>query len=76
MPPHRDEERVDRLQEAVGELRGRLTALEAQVARALVPEPEHHGGLKTAVTFASIVVVPILVAILGGYFALKAAGLR
>ena len=68
------------IEERLGELRGRLGALEAQVAhlveRADVPASDPHGGLKTAVTFVAAVIVPILVALLGGYFALRGAGLR
>ena len=66
----------------VGELRGRLGALEAQVGHlaerldAPAPTPDPHSGLKTAVTFVAAVIVPILVALLGGYFALRGAGLR
>lgn len=75
------------LEVALGELRGRLEALEARVERLAdriashvsAPAPASDpqgGGWKTAATFVSAVVVPILVAIVGGYFALRAAGLR
>lgn len=74
-----DEERLDRFEGTIGELRGRLGALEAQVARIQDRTPvetDRHGGLKSAITFVSIVIVPIIVALLGGWFALKSAGLR
>jgi len=75
---------VAHVDERLGELGGRLAALETQVGRLLdhadaapaaVPV-DPHSGVKTAVTFVAAVVVPILVAVLGGYFALKGAGLR
>lgn len=31
-------------------------------------------SFKSAIAFASVVIIPVLVAIIGGYFALKAAG--
>lgn len=73
-----------RLDESLGELRGRLGSLETQVAHVLdrmdaQPPPvsnDPHSGVKTAVTFVAAVIVPILVALLGGYFALRGAGLR
>jgi hypothetical protein len=77
------DDRMDRFESSIGELRGRMIALDSELSRLMeridrlaVPEPDKHSGLKTAVTFASLVIVPILVAILGGYFALKTAGVR
>lgn len=75
-----DDDRLDRFGEALGEIRGRLTALEGQVSRLYNPSPDKPedkwAGVKTAVTFMAVVIVPIVVAILGGYFALKGAGLK
>jgi len=75
---------VSHVDERLGELGGRLAAIETQVGRLLdradaapaVAPADPHSGVKTAVTFVAAVVVPILVAVLGGYFALKGAGLR
>ena len=33
---------------------------------------ERAAGIRTAITFASVVIVPILVALIGGYFVIKA----
>jgi hypothetical protein len=65
------ESRMNRFEREIGELTGRLLALERPP-----PTESRHSGLKTAVTFATVVIVPILVAILGGWFALKSAGVR
>ena len=70
--------------ESLGELRGRLGALEATVAHVLdrmdsapaTSSADPHSGVKTAITFVAAVIVPILVSLLGGYFALRGAGLR
>jgi hypothetical protein len=68
--------------ESVGELRGKLAVIEAQIINltTLVSTRfdgidvgvERASGIKTAITFASVVIVPILVALLGGYFLLRA----
>jgi hypothetical protein len=71
---------MGRFEGRIGELHGRLMALEAQVTRletrTIGGSPDKYGGVKTMITFASLVIVPIVVALLGGYFALRSAGLR
>ena len=40
------------------------------------PPPDKYSGIKTAATFCAAVIVPVLVALIGGWFALRSAGLR
>ena len=70
------DERLDRIEVQIGELRGQLKMLESMLLNRPSETVDRHGSLKTAITFVSIVIVPVLVSILGGYFALRAAGLR
>jgi hypothetical protein len=66
----------------LGELRGRVAALEDRLGRledrpsSAPAEHDRFGGVKTAITFVAAVVVPVLVALLGGWFALRSAGLK
>lgn len=72
------EENADRLSkvpDAVAELKGAVQTLSSLVVTrfdGLQPSVEKAASLKTAVQFAAIVLVPILVALIGGYVALKA----
>lgn len=75
---------TDRLIERVGELSGKVDVLTTQLTQHLLnlKEAVDHqststdklASWKTALQFAAAVVVPLLIALIGGYFALKAAG--
>jgi ribosomal protein L29 len=67
-------DQVMKLPEAVSELRGALEVLTDLVTGrfdSLVPAVEKASSLKTAIQFAGVVLVPILVALIGGYVLLK-----
>lgn len=74
---------TDRLIERVGELSGKVDVLTTQLTTHLLnlksavdnqsDTTDRLASWKTAAQFASAVVVPLLIALIGGYFALKAA---
>lgn len=62
------------LPDAVSELNGSVKVLNQMVLGRFdhVDESVQQAtGLRTAITFASVVIVPIVIALIGGYFALK-----
>lgn len=75
---------TDRLIERVGELSGKVDLLTTQLTTHLLnlktavdqqsSSTDKLASWKTALQFAAAVVVPLLIALIGGYFALKAAG--
>lgn len=69
------QERLTTLPDAVAKLHGTVETLQALVMSRFDRVDggvEKAASIRTAITFASVVIVPILVAIIGGYFALKA----
>lgn len=67
-------DQVMKLPQAVAELRGALEVLTDLVTMrfdGIAPAVEKASSLKTAVQFAAIVLVPILVALIGGYALIK-----
>lgn len=77
---------TDRLIERVGELSGQVELLATQLTQHLLnlknavdnqaSSTDKLASWKTALQFAAAVVVPVLMALIGGYFALKAAGAK
>lgn len=67
---------LKRLPEALAELRGMVKALKDVVVKidGGADRIERANSLKTAVQFAAVVIVPILVALIGGYFLVKSQG--
>lgn len=68
---------VMRLPEAVAELRGALETLTDLVTSrfdGIAPGVEKASSVRTAVQFAGAVLVPIIVALIGGYVLIKTAG--
>lgn len=73
---------TNHLIERVGEIKGKLDLVADQVTAHLTRVEKAVNGvgtnvdkansLKTALQFAAVIVVPVLVALIGGYFALKA----
>lgn len=71
-----DRDRLKGMPEAVAEIKGMVTALSGMVQsgfKSVGEGVDKAAGVKTAITFAAVVIVPILVAIIGGYFAFKSA---
>lgn len=67
-------DRLAKLPDAVAELTGTVRTLTQLVTGRfdhIDESVEKVTGVKTAITFASVVIVPIIIALLGGYFALK-----
>jgi uncharacterized protein YoxC len=67
-------DRLARLPDAVAELTGTVKTLSTIVTGRFDQVDTHVDqvtGVKTAIQFASVVIVPILLALIGGYFALK-----
>lgn len=65
---------VLKLPDAVAELRGALEVLTDLVTSrfdGMAPAVERASSIKTAIQFASVVLVPILVALIGGYVLIK-----
>jgi hypothetical protein len=72
-----ERDRLKLLPDAVAELKGAVQTLSGLVTLrfdGLQGPVEKAASVKTAVQFAAIVLVPIIVALLGGYFALRAGG--
>lgn len=70
---------VKELRDEVATLVGKVATLERVVLAKLDgvhTAVDQAAGIKQAMTYAAIVIVPILVAIIGGYFAIKAASPR
>lgn len=68
-------DQVMKLPEAVSELRGALDVLTDLVTSrfdGMAPAVEKAAGIRTAIQFSAAVLVPILVALIGGYVLLKA----
>lgn len=67
-------EALSRVPEAVAELKGAVLTLSGLVNRVSngADRIEKANSVKTAIQFAAIVIVPILVALLGGYFVIRA----
>ncbi|HEX7088680.1 MAG TPA: hypothetical protein VF192_00995 [Longimicrobiales bacterium] len=71
---------LSRLPQTVWELKGMVATLtgivnarvDTTVTNPADPPPEQARTVDTLIKFASLVLVPILVALIGGYFALKA----
>jgi SNF family Na+-dependent transporter len=80
--PERMSEVKGQTSRELGELTGKLEALSAQINAMMTTMNTRFNGVdkgvekvasfKTAVTFASVVLVPIVVALIGGYIALHA----
>lgn len=69
-----EREKLRQLPEAVAELKGMVVTLSGMVTTrfdGIQPSVEKAASVKTAIQFASVVIVPILLALIGGYFALK-----
>lgn len=69
-----EREAIKELPEAVAQLRGSVEVLQTLVITQ-TQKVTRATSLTTAVQFAAVVIVPLLVAIIAGYFALKAAGI-
>lgn len=70
-----EREALQRLPTAVAELAGAVRVLQGLVTSRFdnVDQTiQKAGSVKTAIQFASVVIVPVLVALIGGYFVLKA----
>jgi hypothetical protein len=70
-----EREAIKQLPHAVAELHGAVDTLRDIVIGKLDTiggSVERVSSIKTAIQFAALVIVPILVALIGGYFALKA----
>lgn len=67
-------DRLDKLPDAVAKLAGTVEVLTEIITGRFDKVDEHvqeATGVKTAITFASVVIVPIILALIGGYIALK-----
>lgn len=67
-------DRLQKLPDAVAELTGTVKTLTTMVTSRfdhVDQGVDRASGIKTAITFASVVIVPILIALIGGYFALR-----
>jgi hypothetical protein len=67
--------RLIELPERLAELRGEVKSLRALVinrADSIQSGVDKAANIKTAIQFAAVVLVPILVALIGGYFVLRA----
>lgn len=74
---HALREEVGELRGAVSELRGAVLTLSRMMSSRFDDVEggvEKAASIRTAITFASVVIVPILVALIGGYLALRAGG--
>lgn len=72
-------ERLRGLPEAIAELKGVISNLQQLVLTrfdTVDKGVERASSLKTAVQFAAVIVVPVVIAIIGGYFALRAGAPR
>lgn len=70
-----EQEKLARLPDAVAELKGMVATLSSMITNrfdTVDQSVDKAAGIKTAITFMSVVMVPILVALIGGYFALRA----
>lgn len=68
-------DRVAQLPDAVAQLTGAVQTLTSMVQGRFDGVDAHvreATGLKTAIQFASVVIIPIIIALIGGYFALRA----
>lgn len=70
-----EREAIKELPGAMAELKGMVEVLQALV---LVQSQKvsKATSMSTAVQFAAVVIVPLIVVLLGGYFTLRAAGLK
>lgn len=67
-------DRLSKLPDAVAELSGAVKLLTDIVTGGfdkVDQEVQDATGIKTAIQFASVVIVPIILALIGGYFALR-----
>lgn len=70
-----EREAIKELPQAVAELHGAVGVLQSLVTSrfdGIEPKVDKAASLRTALQFAAVVIVPVLVALIGGYFALKA----
>lgn len=70
-----DREEIKQIPLAISELKGQVNTLHSLLVvklEGVQSGVEKATSVRTAIQFASVVLVPILVAILGGYFALRA----
>lgn len=66
---------IKELPDAVAHLAGQVEVLQALVL-AQSQKVNDATGLKTALQFAAVIIVPLIVVLVGGYFTLRAAGLN
>lgn len=74
-----ESDRLRGLPDAVAELKGTIATLQQLVLGRfdqVQAGVDKSSSIKTAIQFAAVLVVPILIAIIGGYFALKAGSPR
>jgi hypothetical protein len=70
-----DRDKLLNLPEALAEVKGMVVTLQGLITSGfdgIKPGIEKASSVKTAITFASVVLVPIIVALIGGYFVLQA----
>lgn len=68
-----EREAIKELPEAVAQLRGSVETLQTLVV-AQSQKVTKATSWSTALQFAAVVIVPLMIALIGGYFALKTAG--
>jgi uncharacterized protein YoxC len=69
-----EREAIKRLPTAVAELKGAVHVLQDLVVEefgAVRKGVDNATGMKTAIQFAAVVLVPVIVALIGGYFVLR-----